>query len=165
MKKLGTVAMKGLKILHLVLVSLFFGGILSSVALNSRLDLSVFEEVNATYKSLVILSDYIVRYGAQGTIVMGIIYGVWTNWGFFRHKWIAVKWAIFVAQTFLGILVVDKLMVANMALLTSEKAMALSNPVFIHNHVLRKYVVIVQMVLTLCLICISVLKPWKMKKA
>ncbi len=36
---------------------------------------------------------------------------------------------IFIAQTLIGILVVDKLKVANMALLETEKIAALSNPI------------------------------------
>jgi hypothetical protein len=70
-----------------------------------------------------------------------------------------VKWLLFIAQTFIGILVVDKLMVANTTLLETEKFMPLSNPVFLHNHFLRLYVVIAQIGLTLIALILSVLKP------
>lgn len=132
--------------------------------IHAGLRLSSFNEVNITYKNMIVVSDHIVRSGAQGTILIGLIYGIGTNWGFFKHKWIAVKWLIFIAQTFIGILVVDKLMVANMALLETEGATALNNPVFINNHSLRNEVVIVQIVLTIILICISVFKPWRKKE-
>lgn len=161
MRKLGSVGMKWLKIFHIALVALFFGGIMSSVALNSRLKLSSFQEVYITYKNLIIISDSIVRFGAQGTLIIGVIYGIWTNWGFIKHKWLTIKWVIFVAQTLIGIFIVDKLMVANMALLETEKSIALNNPAFLHNNSLRQQVVIIQIVLTIFLICISVFKPWK----
>jgi hypothetical protein len=70
-----------------------------------------------------------------------------------------MKWILFIIQTFVGILVVDKLMVANTAFLETERLMALSNPVFIHNHYLRLYVVIAQIGLTLLALVLSVLKP------
>lgn len=155
--------MKWLQIFHIVLVALFFGGIMSSLALNSRLKLSTFDEVYVTYKNLIIISDDIVRLGAQGTLIIGIIYGIWTNWGFLKHKWLAAKWVVFVTQTLIGIFVVDKLMVANMTILESQKSMALNNPAFLDNHSLRQHVVIVQIVLTILLFCISVFKPWKKK--
>jgi hypothetical protein len=50
-------------------------------------------------------------------------------------------------------------MVANMALLETEKMLALSDPIFVHNHFLRLYVVIAQIGLTLLALILSVLKP------
>ena len=111
------------------------------------------------YKTFNLLSDNVVKIGAQGTILLGAVYGFFTKRGFIKHKWLAVKWVLFIAQTFIGILIVDKLMVANLSLLESEKVLALSNPVFIHNHTLRLEVVIVQIGLTLIAMILSVLKP------
>jgi hypothetical protein len=165
MKKLGSQGLKWLKILHVLLIVLFWGGIISSLAINSNLKISTFDEAYISYKTSIIISDYVVKYGAQGTLIIGIIYGVFTNWGFFKHKWIAVKWFVWIAQTFIGIFVVDRLMGANMAILEAEKGMALSNPIFLQNHIIRQYVVIAQIVLAIFLICISVLKPWKKKSA
>lgn len=162
MRKLGPAGLKWLKTAHIVLVALFFGGILSSVALNSWLNLSApIDDVAITYKNLVVISDQVVRYGAQGTLLVGLLYGIFTNWGFFKYKWVAVKWVVFLAQTVIGIFVVDKLMMANVAILENEGAMALSNPAFIQNHSFRQLVVSAQIVLTLFLILISVFKPWQ----
>lgn len=164
MKKLGPVGTKWLKIAHIILVALFFGGIISSLAVNFGVELATYEETFEIYKAVVHISDNVIRIGAVGTLLLGFIYGFFTNWGFFKHKWVAVKWVLFVIQTLIGIFVVDKLMMANMAILESEKAIALSNPVFIHNHELRQNFVIAQIVITLFIICISVIKPWKKKR-
>jgi hypothetical protein len=149
MKKIGSKGLKWLKVAHILLIILFLGGIISSLTINAILDISTYDKAYATYKSSIIISDYVVKYGAQGTMLIGIIYGVFTNWGFFKHRWIAVKWVVWIAQTFIGILVVDKLMVANMALLESQKALALSSPIFIQNHIIRQYVVILQIILSI----------------
>ena len=159
MFKFRSTGMKVLKMLHLLLIVLFLGGILSSFALIMKLDLSNFDQVYMSYKSFNIISDNIVKIGAQGTILLGAIYGFFTRWGFIKHKWLAVKWILFIIQTFVGILIVDKLMVANTTLLETEKTLALSNPVFIHNHFLRLDVVIFQIGLTLFALVLSVLKP------
>ncbi|MFZ5967331.1 MAG: DUF2269 domain-containing protein [Bacillota bacterium] len=165
MKKLGTQGLKWLKIIHILLIVLFLGGIISTLAINFNLKISTFDEAYVSYTTSIIISDYVIKYGAQGTLIIGIIYGVFTNWGFFKHKWIAAKWFVWIAQTFIGIFVVDRFMVANMTILEAEKDMALSNPIFLQNHSIRQYVVIVQIVLSIFLICISVLKPWKKKSA
>jgi len=159
MWKFGSLGLKILKMSHLLLIVLFLGGILSSFALIVRLDLSNFDEVYLTYRNFNVISDNVVKMGAQGTILLGAVYGFFTKWGFIKHKWLAVKWLLFIAQTFIGILIVDKLMVANLALLETEKVLALSDPVFLHNHFLRLYVVIGQIGLTLLALILSVLKP------
>jgi len=159
MRKFGSLGLKLLKMSHMLLIVLFLGGILSSFALIMKLNLSNFDEVYLTYKSFNIISDNVVKLGAQGMILLGAVYGFFTKWGFIKHKWLALKWILFIAQTFIGILVVDKLMMANLALLETEKVLALSDPVFIHNHFLRLYVVITQIGLTLMALVLSVLKP------
>lgn len=160
-RKLGPLGMKWLRILHILLAILFLGGILSSFTLTLWLDLSAFDEVYVTYKNLLLISDNIVRYGAQGTLLVGIVYGVFTTWGFFKHTWLIVKWLIFTVQTVLGIFIVDHLMVANMALLESEGSAALRDPIFLYNHHFRQSIVVVQIVLTLVVLVISGLKPWR----
>jgi len=159
MRKFSSIGLKVLKMLHILMIALFLGGILSSFALLMRLDLSNFDDVYSSYKIFNIISDNVVKIGAQGTILLGAVYGFFTKWGFIKHKWLAVKWILFIAQTFIGILIVDKLMMANMALLEAEKALALANPVFIHNHFIRLDVVILQIGLTLFALILSVLKP------
>jgi hypothetical protein len=159
MWKFGSLGLKILRMFHFLLIVLFLGGILSSFALILRLDLSNFDDVYMSYRVFNLISDNVVKIGAQGTILLGAIYGFFTRWGFIKHKWLALKWVLFIAQTFIGILIVDKLMVANLTLLEADKALALSNPGFIHNHYLRLYVVIAQIGLTLIALVLSVLKP------
>jgi hypothetical protein len=159
MRKLGPTGLKVLKMIHIFLIVLFLGGILSSFALIMKLDLSNFDEVYMTYRSFNIISDDIVKVGAQGTILLGAVYGFFSRWGFIKHKWLALKWTLFIIQTVVGILVVDKLMMANLSLLETERLPALTDPVFLHNHYLRLNVVIVQIGLTLFALFLSVLKP------
>jgi len=164
LKKLGPAGLKWLKIIHILLVTFFFGGIMSSLAINLGIKFAAYRETMETYKNVVIISDHIIRIGAVGTLFIGFVYGIFTNWGFFRHRWVTVKWILFVCQTLIGIFIVDKLMLANMALLETEGSGALINPVFLHNHSVRQDFVIIQILITVFIICISVIKPWKKKK-
>src|SRR6266540_1767796 len=99
MRKFGSLGLKILKMSHILLIVLFLGGILSSFALIMKLDLSNFDDVYMAYKTFNILSDNVVKMGAQGTILLGAIYGFFTKWGFIKHKWLAVKWILFIMQT------------------------------------------------------------------
>ncbi|MCM3718865.1 DUF2269 family protein [Fictibacillus phosphorivorans] len=164
MKTIGNNGLKWLKITHIVLVALFFGGIMSSVAIHTGIKLDSYEVTLETYKRIVVISDYVIRTGAVGTLIVGFIYGIFTKWGFFKHRWVTVKWILFIIQTVVGIFVVDHLMMTNMALLEKEKALALSNPAFIQNDEWRQYAVWFQVGVTLFIFIISVLKPWKKKR-
>ncbi|MBS2770367.1 DUF2269 family protein [Anoxybacillus rupiensis] len=164
MKKIGPNGMKWLKIIHVFLVVLFFGGILSSVALNLWIDFTKYDEAYLGYKNIVTISDHVVRWGAVGTLLVGFIYGFFTHWGFFKHRWVGVKFVLYMIQTVVGIFVVDRLMVANMELLETQKELALSNPVFLQNHEIRQYAVYFQVAVTVFIFIISYLKPWRKKK-
>ena len=96
MKKIGPKGMKWLKIIHVFLVVLFFGGILSSLALNLHIDFTKYDESYLGYKNIIIISDNIVRWGAIGTLLVGFTYGFFTNWGFFKHRWVGVKFVLYI---------------------------------------------------------------------
>ncbi len=164
MKRIGPKGLRWLKIIHVFLVVLFFGGILSSLALNLHIDFTKYAEAYLGYKSVIIISDNIIRWGAVGTLLVGFIYGFFTNWGFFKHRWVGVKFILFIIQTVVGIFVVDKLMVANMDMLETQKELALSNPEFIQNHAIRQYAIYFQVAVTIFIFIISFLKPWKKRK-
>lgn len=165
MKKLGNKSLRWLKIIHVFLVILFFGGIMSSLALNLLLDFTEYNESHLGYKSIVLISDHIVRYGAVGTLIVALVYGFFTDWGFFKHRWVGVKFILYLIQTMVGIFVIDKLMIANMELLETQRELALNNPVFWQNHEVRQYAVLFQVAVTLFVLIISVMRPWKKKKA
>jgi len=164
MKKIGPKGLRWLKIIHVFLVVLFFGGIISSLALNLHINFTKYEEVYLGYKSVIIISDNVIRWGAIGTLLVGFIYGFFTNWGFFKHRWVGVKFILFIIQTVVGIFVVDKLMIANMEILEAQKELALSNSEFIRNHAIRQYAIYFQVAVTIFIFIISFLKPWKKKK-
>jgi len=164
MKKIGPSGMKWLKTIHVFLVVVFFGGILSSLALNLHINLDKYEDSYLNYKNIIVISDNVVRWGAIGTLLVGLIYGFFTNWGFFKHRWVGVKFILYIIQTIVGIFIIDKLMISNMELLESQKELALSNPIFIRNHEIRQYAIYFQVVVTTFIFIISFLKPWRKRK-
>jgi hypothetical protein len=64
MKTIGNNGLKWLKITHIVLAALFFGGIMSSIAINAGVKLDSYEMTLETYKRIVVISDYVIRTGA-----------------------------------------------------------------------------------------------------
>lgn len=163
MKKIGAVGIKRLKILHLISVALWFGGVVSLVALILQTNLTDFEKVNITYSSMKMIDQTVIRNGGQGIFITSIIYSIWTSWGFFKHKWIVVKWIVFLTQMIFGIFFLNGWVEQNIELLHAEKALALSNQIFINNHMNLKIGLVCQSIIIVLIIWVSVIKPWKNK--
>lgn len=96
MYKLKNKALKILKIIHLFGASCWFGGAISLLLLN--MNNAVATSNNMLYginmASHVIDMVVVVTFGVYGCILTGIIYGIFTNFGFFKYKWVKIKWLI-----------------------------------------------------------------------
>ena len=102
MKKLGTRWVKVLKILHIVLATMWIGGALSMMAVMLLTDVTDVCSMLTRAQVLKVIDDYLIIVGANGCIVTGILYGALTNWGFFRHRWITAKWVLTVLMVASG---------------------------------------------------------------
>ena len=105
------------------------------------------------------MDDYFIIRGAVGALITGLIYSLWTNWGFFKHTWIIVKWIMTILQILFGALVLGPCINRNVMI-----ADQLRDAVFLNNIQTTQIWGTVQTMLLLFVIVISVQKPWKKKK-
>lgn len=93
--KLNKAGMKWIRVLHVFSVSIWFGSVVCIFGLaaicfsqiNQNDFLSIAPLVPALYKKIVLPAAIL-------TIIQGIIYGFYTGWGFFKHKWVLFKWIL-----------------------------------------------------------------------
>jgi hypothetical protein len=78
---------------------------------------------------LQIVDDYFIIPGAFGAFMTGLIYSIWTNWGFFRHPWIIVKWVMIILQTIFGIML-GSFINDNVVIADQLRDAALTDPLF-----------------------------------
>ena len=93
MKKLSAKVVKVVKTGHLLFVMMGVVGVMAMAVINVINPQSGEELYMSLYISRFI-DDVLVIPGAMLTVVTAIIYGTSTNWGFFKHTWITVKWII-----------------------------------------------------------------------
>lgn len=87
-------SMKWLRTLHMISAGIWFGatvciGVLSAIcffSLNETDFLITVPLVPELYQKTILPI-------AIFTILQGFIYGFFTNWGFFKHKWVLLKWS------------------------------------------------------------------------
>ena len=44
--------------------------------------------------SMKLIDDFVIIPGGVGSLLTGLLYSIFTNWGWFKHKWVTTKWAI-----------------------------------------------------------------------
>jgi len=98
---------------------------------------------------------------AMLTLLTGLLYGIFTGWGFFRHKWLVFKWVITVVIIAAGTVFTGPWIseMAEMAKRDGLSALQNSRYLFINR---------AQVITGLCMnttliitIFVSVFKPWK----
>ncbi|NDV82722.1 hypothetical protein D0T87_12125 [Bacteroides sp. 51] len=113
---------------------------------------------------LQIVDDYFIVCGALGALITGLIYSIWTNWGFFKHPWIIVKWVMTILQMVFGTFVLGPYINDNVIIASQLRDAALTDPAFLANVESTQLWGTVQVSLLIVLIVISVQKPWKKSK-
>lgn len=91
------------------------------------------DELYMRSRILQIVDDYFIIYGAIGAFVTGLVYSIWTNWGFFKHIWISVKWVMIVVQILFGTFVLGPCINNNVIIADQLRDAALMDPVFLEN--------------------------------
>jgi len=163
MKKLGAKGMKVLKTSHLLFVMIWLVGVIAMGVVNLITPHSGDELYMALYINRII-DDVLVIPGAMLTVVTAIIYGIYTNWGFFKHKWITVKWIISLVVIITGTFYFNPIHNHLLEIADTTRDAALNNPDLQTEHSISLIGPFVQSAALIFLVIISVFKPWKKKK-
>ena len=164
MKKLSPMQTAWLKIFHLFFVAAWLGGQMSFLIMQfAKQDLVLPADIYAIISAARIVDYAVIVGGAIGCLITGLIYSAFTGWGFFKFRWLAVKWITTVALVlfgtfFLGPWVDDMHNIASL-----ERAAAFNNPAYLHAEKMNMVWGSLQFALNIFLVIISVLKPRKRK--
>jgi len=117
--------------------------------------------INATMK---FIDDFIIVPGAVGCLLTGILYSVFTHWGWFKHRWITMKWLITVYGILFGTFYLGPRLDSLAPISKAEGLKALANPIYIDNMTMLKYWGTFQLLTIICAVFISIFKPWKRER-
>ena len=111
------------------------------------------------------IDDIVVVGGAVGCLLTGLVYSLMTNWGFFKFRWIAVKWISTILLILFGTFLLGPWLNEMAAISANEYALALMNPKYLYDEKMNMIWGTAQFGINILLVIISVLKPWKRQKA
>jgi hypothetical protein len=90
------VQVKLVKILRLIIISMWIGTGLSLDFISWFGSALMAKELKTVYFLMKSLDTYLIMPLVIGTLITGLVFGVFTNWGFFKHRWITVKWIVLI---------------------------------------------------------------------
>ena len=114
-------------------------------------------------QSHLIVDEYFLIPGGIGIIVTAVLYGSFSKWGFFKHKWLVAKWILTVLLVVLGAGYMGVTIKENMVYAQRIQADNADTSIFLANIRYVAIAGIVQLIGFAYIIVISVVKPWRKK--
>ena len=166
MKMLSPKGMKTLKVFHLFFIMAWTVGVLMMGLLFWRHSVSSLDFLYNQQTAMFI--DYaLVIPGAILAVITGIIYGLKTKWGFFKYRWLTVKWIVGIAIILIGTFGLHPLSleIIAQASATANESISFLIDFFGLKQDIVNWMAILQGIGLLFLIWVSVFKPWNQKKS
>jgi len=164
MKKFSAKGQKWLKCIHIFFASLWVGGAITINLMIFILKATDGMQLYGINLSMKFVDDFIIIPGALGSLITGILYAIFTNWGWFKHNWIIVKLVINIFGVIFGTFWLGPWLNLLPPLSKAEGLGALSNDVYVHYLKMLYVWGPFQTVTIIFALFISVLKPWKKRK-
>ena len=157
MKKLSGRAYKIIKTVHILSASIWIGAgvvalFLLTVILNKN---NVSEMLPAIHyiDLLIIIPANLI------TFITGVIFSKFTEWGFFKHGWITLKYIINSLPVILGGVMLTPSILNMLSIVKKMGGEAIFDPYFIKSMNIFTGTFVVILVLLITAVCLTVIKP------
>ena len=162
MKKLNNNQQKLLKFVHILSAAIWTTGVLLLCVLplawaniNNGDQLYMF---NAIYRFIDI---NVLSPAAVITLLTGLIYSLFTNWGFFKHGWLVYKWVVTILLILIGTFYLGPIATAMRDITAVKYLDALNDATYVHNRSVSIWAAPINGLLLIGSYFVSVYKPWK----
>lgn len=162
MKTLNRSQQNFLKSLHLIAVSLWLTGVVI-------LGLMVFVSRNVITGDELYMYDYIYHFidmkvitpAAIATLLTGLVYSIFTKWGFFKHGWLIYKWLVTLGIILVGTFYLGPMVSTMLEISDVKRIAALEDSYYQLGGTVGLWAAIINTVLLVTAVVFSVYKPWK----
>jgi uncharacterized membrane protein len=166
MPKLTPKGLKWLKGFHMLAVSCWIGGAISLLSLyflkHGVTDGSELFGINRGIHHVDM--TIVVIPGAIGSLLTGLIYSIFSHWGFFKHTWLTFKWIVTVSAIVFGTFFLGPWETAMMDISGKIGIASLQDTSYLYNQNMNLMFGAIQVLVLIITVFVSILKPWKSKK-
>lgn len=148
-----------LKAAHLLFAGLWVGGALGVLVIQNGGGAA--EALAGRDMAARLVDDLVVIPGAVGSLFTGLIYSLFTPWGFFKHRWVTVKWFVTLYGVLFGTFFLGPWLNSLGPVSARLGAGALGDYGYMRARDLNTFWGGVQLALLLFALFISTLKPWR----
>ncbi len=164
MKKMSSSGQRWLKCFHVFFSCVWVGAAVCLTGMLISITADDGMELYGIHVSMKFIDDFMIIPGAMGCLLTALVYSIFTNWGWFKHNFVTVKWIINLSGVIFGTFWLGPWMNALPPITKAEGLDALENPTFVHNTTMLYIFGTVQALTLIFAVFISVIKPWKRKK-
>ncbi len=167
MKILKAKGLKWLKGFHLIAVCCWIGGAVSLLLLyflkkgvnDGGILYGINQSIHHVDMAVVVIP------GAFGCLITGLIYSLFSNWGFFKHPWLIFKWTVTILAILFGTFFLGP-WETNMMKISGQMGMlSFNDSTYLYNEKINLIFGSIQVLVLMITIFISIFKPWKSLKA
>lgn len=162
MNKLSTSSQKFLKAIHLVAVGLWLSSVFVLLVIPIIARHIVTGEELYMYNLIYHFIDmYILTPAAITTLLTGLVYSLFTKWGFLKHGWLVYKWIVTLALILLGTFYLGPMTTKMLAIADLKRLGALQDEYYLQAASNGLWAAIINTLLLTVAVFFSVYKPWK----
>ncbi len=134
--------------IHLTLNSILIGGLVAILVLNfAKQGAHNGDQLYTINLAIFKIHDIVVMNVGMGVVVTGLLFSLFTKWGFFDFYWVTVKWLSLAILFFVIIFYLTPAVNSMAAMSDVERVQALSNPDYLHYE--KQSAIIVALLLAL----------------
>ncbi len=161
MPNIGPKGQRWLKIAHVLFACMWVGGSVALTIMVWWVAASDGMELYGKLAAMKLVDDAVIIPGANGMLLTGLLYSLFTRWGWFKHRWITVKWCINLYGVLFGTFFLGPWLNALPPIAREEGLGALAHPAYVHNHKMLLFWGTFQALTLVLAVLITVLKPWR----
>lgn len=95
------------------------------------------------------------------TLISGLIFSIFTKWGFFKHGWLIYKWAITIVIIVTGTIYLGPMVTEMLNISDIKRIAALEDPYYQSGLITGLWASITNTTLLIIAVAVSVYKPWR----
>ena len=162
MKELTPFHQKLLKVIHLISASIWLSSVVTLMLLpNISKKITLGDEIFMYNLAYHFIDMFILTPAAILTFLTGLIYSLFTKWGFFRHGWIVYKWVVTLLIIITGTFYLGPMVTKLLGISDVKRIVALQDQYYIQGESIGLYAAIINSLLLIIAVFVSVFKPWK----